>query len=409
MSKKVAIIGAGVAGLTAALVLKQKGIKFHIYESKKHVGGRIATDRENGYIFDRGFQILLNSYPACKKYLNYEKLQLFPFKKGAIIRQNGEFHIVAIPSDKSSIKPKFNLPFMTSKDYFSLMKAWWVVQGMKAEIPLNDNQTAAQKLEEFGFSEKLITHFFKPFFGGVLLDNSLQAKGVLIPYICKMFLTGDGVLPYNGMQAIPEQLAENVGYENISLNQEAIGIEDKKIFFNDKVIDVDFCLLATDVWQANQLIKSEKKDLSRGVWCFYFSAPKSPINEPLIVLNGENAGIIQYLVVMTDVCPHYSKNGDALVAVTVVNHMELIENELLHLVSENLKGWFSEEFKDWSFLKSYKISHAHPYDYPIQEENKYQINSWVYRCGDYLETPSIQSAMDTGEKAALEIAAHIND
>lgn len=50
----IAIIGAGLSGLTTAFYLKKHGIKFHIFEKEDHVGGVIRTHQENGFTFESG-------------------------------------------------------------------------------------------------------------------------------------------------------------------------------------------------------------------------------------------------------------------------------------------------------------------------------------------------------------------
>ena len=85
MEKDVIIIGAGLAGLTAAKVLKQAGKSVLVIESSNAVGGRVQTDEVNGFLLDRGFQVLLTAYPEAKRFLNYEALALCRFDPGALI------------------------------------------------------------------------------------------------------------------------------------------------------------------------------------------------------------------------------------------------------------------------------------------------------------------------------------
>ena len=54
MSKKVAIIGAGLTGLTTAFYLKRKGIGFKVFEKAKRAGGVIETIEKNGFLYERG-------------------------------------------------------------------------------------------------------------------------------------------------------------------------------------------------------------------------------------------------------------------------------------------------------------------------------------------------------------------
>lgn len=55
METDVLIIGAGIAGLTAAATLRERGIKFKILEASSRIGGRLQTSREFGGMgFDMG-------------------------------------------------------------------------------------------------------------------------------------------------------------------------------------------------------------------------------------------------------------------------------------------------------------------------------------------------------------------
>ncbi|WP_430971940.1 protoporphyrinogen oxidase [Sunxiuqinia rutila] len=54
MNKKVAVIGAGLTGLTTAYYLQKKGIDVQIFERADHVGGVIQTRSENGFLYENG-------------------------------------------------------------------------------------------------------------------------------------------------------------------------------------------------------------------------------------------------------------------------------------------------------------------------------------------------------------------
>jgi oxygen-dependent protoporphyrinogen oxidase len=61
--KPVAIIGAGIAGLTAAFYLKRKGIPVTVYEASGRVGGVIQSLRQDGYLAEFGPNTLLETSP----------------------------------------------------------------------------------------------------------------------------------------------------------------------------------------------------------------------------------------------------------------------------------------------------------------------------------------------------------
>ena len=79
---KIHIIGAGISGLIAAQILENHGYHPTIIEASSAVGGRVKSDVLKGYTLDRGFQVLLTSYPAAKKYLNYDALELQELLRG---------------------------------------------------------------------------------------------------------------------------------------------------------------------------------------------------------------------------------------------------------------------------------------------------------------------------------------
>src|ERR1039457_4792097 len=61
--KPVAIIGAGITGLTAAFYLKRKGIPVTVYEAAGRVGGVIQSLRQDGYLAEFGPNTILETSP----------------------------------------------------------------------------------------------------------------------------------------------------------------------------------------------------------------------------------------------------------------------------------------------------------------------------------------------------------
>ncbi len=94
---EVAIIGAGLAGLSCALSLEAAGLSVTLLEASDAPGGRVRTDLVDGFRLDRGFQVMLTAYPEAKRLLDYRALQLKPFEPGALVWHGGKFHRFADP------------------------------------------------------------------------------------------------------------------------------------------------------------------------------------------------------------------------------------------------------------------------------------------------------------------------
>ena len=56
------VVGAGLAGMAAALTLQKSGAEVAVVESSDRAGGRVASDQIDGFILDRGFQLVNLNY-----------------------------------------------------------------------------------------------------------------------------------------------------------------------------------------------------------------------------------------------------------------------------------------------------------------------------------------------------------
>ena len=73
--KSVAIIGAGITGLTAAFYLKRKGVSVTVYECSHRVGGVIQSLRKDGYLAEFGPNTLLETSPIISQLVRDTGLQ----------------------------------------------------------------------------------------------------------------------------------------------------------------------------------------------------------------------------------------------------------------------------------------------------------------------------------------------
>ena len=96
-SHDVVVVGAGLAGLACARELTGRGLDVRILEAGDAVGGRVRTDHVDGFILDRGFQVLNTAYPALRSHVDLDALDLRAFDPAVGIHLNGERVTVVNP------------------------------------------------------------------------------------------------------------------------------------------------------------------------------------------------------------------------------------------------------------------------------------------------------------------------
>ncbi|MBE0555953.1 MAG: FAD-dependent oxidoreductase, partial [Proteobacteria bacterium] len=144
--------------------------------------------------------------------------------------------------------------------------------------------------------------------------------------------------------------------------------------------------------------------------CLYYAADRSPLDEPILLLNGEGRGPINSVCVPSDVSPTYAPSGGALVSVTVLEGASSdairVETEVLN----QLRRWFGADVQRWKHLKTYHLPFALPEQRPPSANSHpkpAKIRKGTFVCGDYRDTSSIQGAMISGRRAADAVAQDV--
>ena len=408
---KIHIIGAGVSGLIAAQILENHGYHPIVIEASSTVGGRVKSDQVNGYTLDHGFQVLLTSYPAAKKYLNYDGLDLQKLLPGATIFKNGKAQTIGDPLRSLSLLfPTLLSSIGTLSDKVKILKLNSLLKKKKiTAIFKTKEKTTLQYLKDFGFSNEIITYFFTPFFSGIFLETTLETSSRMFEFVYKMFGDGLAVIPKNGMQAIPNQLKDNLKKTTFKFNSLVKEVKDKHIILEDgNTLQSHITIIATD---ASPLISNLKNQETQWKSCdtLYFQTEKSVINKPLIGLIADEDALINNIFYHTSVAT-LNKKSKGLLSVTVIKNHQLEEIALIKKVVEELYSKCA--IKDVTFLKRYQIKKALPKLTNLQYEissTETKLKSTIFLAGDQLLNGSLNAAMIAGERAAMGVIQTLED
>ena len=411
----VIVIGAGLAGLSCATKLAAQGKDVLILEATDRVGGRVRTDVVDGFVLDHGFQVLLTAYPACRELLDYKALQLRPFEPGALVRYQGKFSLLGDPWRRPSqaLSTAFS-PVGSFGDKLRIAKLRSQSQsGSLDRIYQRPAQPTSARLSEAGFTDSFVDQFFRPFLGGVFLDESLSVSDRMLEFVFRMFATGDIAVPAKGMAEIPKQLAAGLPEKSIRLSSTVDSISETSVRLTDGSEHVaDKIVVATESNGAARLLgKEELSTQWRTTTNVYYAADQSPDDRKLLMLRGDANGPVQTAVVMSDIAPEYAPAGRSLISVSVSEQTETDDIESLdHSLRQELSAWFDQDAKQWRRLGIYDV----PYALPVCKNKevlspvagtKLGLADTIFVCGDHRETPSIQGAMNSGLRAAESILA----
>jgi protoporphyrinogen oxidase len=408
---KIHIIGAGVSGLIAAKVLENNGYSPTIIEASASVGGRVKSDTVQGYQLDHGFQVLLTSYPAAKKYLDFKPLALQELVPGATIFKNGKSQTIGDPlRNLSLVFPTLLASIGNFSDKLKILKLnrHLKKKSISAIFKTPETTTLAY-LQKLGFSEAMLQDFFKPFFSGIFLEPNLDTSSRMFEFVYKMFGDGLAVIPKSGMQAISNQLKKGLKNTKIHLETPVKSVKNEIITLQDgSEIESHFTIIATE---ASDLVANLKNQATAWKSCdtLYFETSKRTLQKPIIGLIADKNALINNLFYHSSVAMEM-KGDKELLSVTVVKDHDLTAEKLIEKVAKELHVFCGIVHP--KFIQHYQIKKALPKLSNLQYElssTETKLTSSIFLAGDQLLNGSLNAAMIAGERAAMGVIGILQD
>lgn len=412
MDTDVVVIGAGLAGLQCARRLQRSGLTVQVLEKNGAVGGRVRTDRIDGFLCDRGFQVLNPSYPAVRKFIDVAALGLQRFGAGVVVRNSEGLMSLTQPLRR----PNANVAALRSGlldlgDLRALVR--WLgptlLRATTASRATRDT-TLAASLDEVGATGRLRREVIDTFLAGVLADSSGQSSANYVRLLVRSFALAIPGLPQAGMGALPAQMAASLEQRPQletparALRQTASGVE----------IDTDHgrllaraAVVAVGPESLNDFTE-EPNPATHGLTTWWFSAPEPPLHEPYLVVDaskpgGGPAGPVWNTAVISNIAPSYAPAGGHLIeATTLLDQPDGRADETA--VRRHLERIYGISTSRWQVLAHHVIAHTLPATPPpLVDRSPQRTSDRVFVCGDHRDTGSIQGALVSGDRAAHAI------
>ena len=401
----VVVIGAGLAGLTAARTLQRKGVSVRVLEQNADVGGRVRTRVVEGFTLDRGFQVLFTAYPAVKRQLDLAALDLITIPPAAVIRKGSFKERVGDPlRDPQSLFNTLTARSFSIIDQFLIVRLASLLRGQEPHELLNGpDETALTFVQGFGFSQTAIDNFFAPFFGGIFLKRDLSTSARLFCYYFRMLMDGETTLPRGGMGKIGEQLAADL---EVQTNTKVQRLEPHsggvKVYTDSSALEAEKVIIAATSPEIKRLTGADIPTEGVSSTYLYYTSKVSLDDETRLLLNATN-GFINNAHWSSNINPNLAPAGQQLLTVIVLG-LHPDEDKLDAEVRKELSAWYSDKaVEKLSLLEVESIPFAQFTQAPgISETLASPLSPLenVYLASEVTSMSSIQGALESGEKAA---------
>ncbi|MFJ6988208.1 MULTISPECIES: NAD(P)/FAD-dependent oxidoreductase [unclassified Streptomyces] len=398
----VLVIGAGVAGLACARDLLAAGLRVRVLEASDDVGGRMRSDRVEGFVVDRGFQVFNTSYPQVRRRLDLRALRLRPFTPGVTVHTaDGPLRFrdptrrpravtELLPGRLAGPRDLLALGVLSSRDLLAPV----------GRLKRAEDRTTRTALAAAGFSDAFVERFFRPFLSGVFLEDRLETSGRFFHLVWRSMLRGTLCLPAAGIGAVPRALADALPAGTVRLETPVRRLTDEGVVTaGDREAPARAVVVATGPAPAAALLPGLRVPPYREVTTYYHVTDRPPLREPTLLVDERRRFL--NTCVLSEVASRLAPAGHSLIATSVLG---ADDDGREPAVRRALGEAYGADAGGWDLLTVRTVPEALPAMPPPQPLSRTtRVSPGRYVCGDHRATGSVQGALASGARAAREV------
>lgn len=417
----VVIVGAGVAGLSAAHRLNSAGVTTAVLEAAPCAGGRMSTEKVDGFRLDRIGQLLSTAYPELRLTPGLDALVLRPFAPGVLLHSDGRHHragavasaggargalhaVRALASaPRATAAPRASAPLGTAVDQARLGAALTRLAAMPVRRLLARPELPAREaLAARGVPARTVDGFLRPLLAALLCDPELTTSSRCADLALRSFAGGRLCVPEGGAEMLPELLRRALPPGTVHTGVRVTSVSTNAVATAEHgEIRCRAVLLATDARAAAELLPGLRVPDFHQLTVVHHSADEAPATGASLLLDADRGGPVAHTAVVSAVDPSRAPAGRALISSTVLGPPPA---DLDTAVRMHLSRLYGTSTRRWETLAVHHTAEAVPAMRPPHDLRRpVRLLAGLYVCGDHRDTSTVQGALHSAHRATTAI------
>ncbi|MFF8727774.1 NAD(P)/FAD-dependent oxidoreductase [Streptomyces sp. NPDC015171] len=429
----VVIVGAGIAGLSAAHRLTSAGITTAVLEAAPYVGGRMSTEKIDGFRLDRIGQLLSTSYPELRPTPGLDTLTVRRFAPGVLLHRDGRTQRAGMPPAGGSARGargalhavralasaprgpavapgRTGTPVGGAMDQARLGAALGRIAATPVERLLaRPELPAGQALALRGMSARTIEGFLRPLLAALLCDPELTTSSRCADLALRAFAGGRLCVPEGGADVLPELLARALPAATVHTGVRVTSVSTTSVTTAEHgEIRCRAVLLATDARAAAELLPGLRVPDFHPVTVVHHTTDEPSAafaTGTSLLLDADRGGPVAHTAVLSNVDPSRAPAGRVLISSTVLGAPPEGVDTAVRI---HLSRLYGTSTRRWETLAVHHTPEAVPAMRPPHDLRRpVRLLAGLYVCGDHRDTSTVQGALHSAHRAAAAILSDL--